>query len=53
LAENPNLGTRCDDVREGYRRYRIGRHMAYYRIREFGVSVIRVLHERMLSTRHL
>lgn len=53
LAGNPNLGARCDDIREGYRRYRIGRHMVFYRTRDFGVSVIRVLHERMLSMQHL
>ena len=54
LAHNPNnpeLGMSCEDIRRGYRRLRVGRHVVYYRMSDFGIAVVRVLHERMLQTR--
>ena len=53
LAVGPQLGTACDHIRTGYRRSRVGRHMVYYRITDYGIAVIRILHDRMLPTRHL
>ncbi len=53
LAHNPKLGMSCEDIRRGYRRFRVGRHVVYYRTSDFGIAVVRVLHERMLQTRHL
>lgn len=53
IATEPDRGRRCDDVRDGYRRYGIGSHLIYYRQRIDGVDVIRVLHQRMDPTRHL
>ena len=53
LANNPRLGTPCDHIRKGYRRGRKGRHVICYRITDYGVAVIRVLHDRMDSSRHL
>ncbi len=53
IADDPDRGRVCDDVREGYRRYAIGSHVIFYRSRTDGVDVIRVLHQRMDPTRHL
>ena len=53
LAENPQLGAGCDHIRTGYRRSRVGRHTIYYRITDYGIAVIRVLHDRMSATQHL
>ncbi|MCE2406785.1 MAG: type II toxin-antitoxin system RelE/ParE family toxin [Pseudomonadales bacterium] len=53
LAESPNTGTPCDHIRAGYRRYPVNRRVSYYRTTEYGIEVIRVLHDRMLATRHL
>ncbi|MET9328985.1 type II toxin-antitoxin system RelE/ParE family toxin [Tsukamurella sp. NPDC003166] len=53
IAEGPDRGRRCDDVREGYRRYGIGSHVIHYREGDHGVDVIRVLHQRMDPLRHL
>ena len=53
LAEHPHHGTAVDHIRQGYRRGRVGRHAVYYRVTEYGVAVIRVLHDRMLPIRHL
>lgn len=53
VAAQPDRGRRCDEVRDGYRRYAVGSHLIFYREREAGVDVIRVLHQRMDPTRHL
>ncbi len=52
LAENFGAGTACDHIREGYRRYPVKRHMVYYRETSYGIEVMRVLHDRMLASRH-
>jgi toxin ParE1/3/4 len=53
LALNPQLGPVCDDIRQGYRRSRVGQHAIYFRITDYGIAVIRVLHERMDAPHHL
>lgn len=53
IAADPRLGLRCDEIRQGYRRYGIGSHLIFYVDREDGVDVIRILHQRMDPTRHL
>ena len=53
LATNPQLGAACDQIRKGYRRRGVGRHVIYFRISDYGIAVIRVLHERMDAPRHL
>ena len=53
LAAGPQLGTACDHIRTGYRRRRVGRHMVYYRMTDYGIAVVRILHDRMLPTRHV
>lgn len=52
LAENFGAGTACNHIREGYRRYPVKRHMVYYRETSYGIEVMRVLHDRMLASRH-
>ena len=53
LAEQPQVAGRCDHIRTGYRRFQVGRHKSYFRITEYGIAVIRILHDRMLPARHL
>ena len=53
LAAAPNTATPCDHIHKGYRRSRVGRHAIYFRVTDYGIAVVRVLHDRMLSTRHL
>jgi len=31
LADNPRLGRDCGEIRAGYRRYRVGKHILFYR----------------------
>lgn len=53
LARNPDLGTACDDIRTGYRSFKIKRHVVFYKITPTFLSIVRVLHERMDSQHHL
>jgi toxin ParE1/3/4 len=43
----------CDHIRQGYRRRNVERHMIYFRITDYGIAIIRVLHERMDAPHHL
>ncbi len=47
LAESPDIEQACDHIREGYRKYRVGRHLIFYRLSNEGMTVIRILHDRM------
>ena len=53
LVEHPKTGTHCANIREGYRKYPVLRHVIYYRETRYGVEIIRVLHDRRLASRHL
>lgn len=47
LAEEPQRGKICDDIRPGYRKYHVGRHLIFYRQSTEGLEIIRILHDRM------
>jgi toxin ParE1/3/4 len=53
LAEAPKSAPACDHIRPGYRRRNVERHMIYFRITEYGIAIIRILHERMDAPHHL
>lgn len=53
LAENPNLGHSCEQIRAGYRKYLVGSHVLFYRKIGSGVEVVRILHGRMDVNRNL
>lgn len=53
LAQSPKMAPACDYIRPGYRRQSVERHMIYFRITNYGIAVIRILHERMDVPRHL
>ena len=52
LADNPEAGRVCDEVRPGLRRMEHGRHVIFYRSDAVGILISRVLHQRMLPRRH-
>ena len=52
LADSPKAGTACENIRAGYRKYPVIRHVAYYRETDYGIEIMRVLHDRMLASRH-
>ena len=47
VAEDSTRGVRCDEVRPGYRKHFVGRHVVYYRAEAETVWIVRILHERM------
>ena len=53
LAESPETAPACDQIRPGYRRRSVERHMIYFRITAYGIAIVRVLHGRMDALRHL
>lgn len=53
LAQEQQRGKSCDDVRSGYRKYHVGRHLIFYRQSTEGVEIVRVLHDRMDIEAHL
>ncbi len=53
LADSPKAGMTCNHIRTDYRRYPVIRDIIYYRVTDYGIEVIRVLHDRMLPTRYL
>lgn len=53
LSRAPQRADACDHIRKGYRRGRVGRHAIYFRVTEYGIFVVRVLHGRMDASRHL
>lgn len=53
LAADPARGKACDYIRAGYRCCHVERHVIYFRHEDYGVLIVRVLHERMDQLRHL
>ena len=48
LVENPGLGKPRDEIRKGYRSFRCGHHLIFYRENpKKQIEVVRFLHERM------
>lgn len=53
LAQAPTLATDCGHIRSDYRRGAAGRHFIYFRVEDYGIAVIRILHQHMDAPRHL
>jgi toxin ParE1/3/4 len=53
LSEAPKSAPACDRIRSGYRRRNVERHMIHFRITDYGIAIIRILHERMDAPHHL
>jgi len=53
IERDPRRGRPCDDIRPGYRKYRVGAHMVFFRQAAAGIEVVRVLHQSMDFDRHL
>jgi toxin ParE1/3/4 len=53
LAASPKIAPACDDIRPGYRRRGVERHVIYFRIAAEEIVIMRVLHGRMDAARHL
>ena len=47
LSDNPIKGFNYDYIRQGYFKYRVGKHLIFYRIVNLDIEIVRILHERM------
>ncbi|MHB1655765.1 MAG: type II toxin-antitoxin system RelE/ParE family toxin [Burkholderiales bacterium] len=53
LAQAPKSAPACDQIRPGYRRRSVERHMIYFRITAYGIVIVRILHDRMDAPHYL
>ena len=53
LADNPDLGRKCDHIRQGYQRHEYARHIIFYRKRKTDIFIVKILHESMDAKRHI
>jgi toxin ParE1/3/4 len=53
VAERPEIGMRCQEIRPGYYKFPAGSHVLFYQITDGGINIVRILHERMDAARHL
>lgn len=53
LAEFPRKGADYSPVMPGMRRLLVGKHAAFYRIKDDHIRIVRVLHQSMDSAAHL
>ena len=47
LADNPDMGRACDEIRQGYFRHEHESHIIFYRQRASDVFITAVIHESM------
>jgi len=46
LAENPDIGKPCDEIKNGYRKFPQGSHLIFYQqIGSQQIKIIRILHK--------
>ncbi len=53
FAQAPAQVQDCGHIRPGYRRGIVEQHAIYFCIEDYGIAVIRILHQRMDTHRHL
>ncbi|PID54925.1 MAG: plasmid stabilization protein ParE [Gammaproteobacteria bacterium] len=53
LADNPGAGKACDDLARGLLSHPVGSHVIFYLHQGDDISVLRVLHKRMLPSKYL
>jgi toxin ParE1/3/4 len=53
LASDPLRGRACDEIRPGYRKGRAGSHVIFYRVDDYRINIVRILHQSMDFERHL
>lgn len=53
LANQPGLGRRIDDIREGYFKFPAASHIFIFRLQPNIVEIVRILHKNMDVDRHL
>lgn len=47
LADNPNMGRECNEIRDGYFRHEHEKHIIFYRQRLNDILIVTIIHDRM------
>ena len=48
LSETPVVGSKCDFIKQGYRKFPAARHLVFYRcVNQSEIEIVRILHKRM------
>jgi toxin ParE1/3/4 len=47
LADNPDMGRKCEEIREGYHRHEYERHFIFYRKRKSDIFIAATIHNSM------
>jgi toxin ParE1/3/4 len=53
LGGDPHIGRCCEEIRPGYWKHKVGRHVVFYRVYDTHLEIVRILHERMDVIRHI
>ena len=54
LSTDHMKGRDCGEIRSGYRKYQVGKHIVFYReVHENLIEIVRILYERMDIESHL
>jgi len=53
LADNPDLGRPCNDIRQGYHRHEYERHVIFYRKRKLDILIVRIIYDAMDIKKYL
>ena|SRR3990167_2843408 len=53
LASDPLISRKCDYIHQNLRAFNVGSHVIFLKITDYGIAVIRVLHQSMDFNRHL
>ncbi len=52
LAEQPQMAQMVSEIRAGFRRYLFQKHAIYFVEKDYGIYVVRVLHQQMRVELH-
>ncbi|WP_205240771.1 type II toxin-antitoxin system RelE/ParE family toxin [Desulfobulbus alkaliphilus] len=52
-SNDPTNSIHIGDVRPGYRKVNSGSHVIFFKVTPGGIDVVRILHQKMDSNRHL
>jgi toxin ParE1/3/4 len=53
LSENPQIGKRRNDIKQGYFCFPEGSHVIFYTVTSYGIDIIGIPHQRMDVVTHL
>jgi len=53
LSIDYKLGINVNHIRQGYFKYKIGKHLIFYRLQDGDVEVVRILHQKMDIEAHI